>query len=334
MTDDNNKEKILTVSEALRLMLEDGDHTKIIKVGGVISSVRPVFRMIAGESGQCPYCHTMYHHTYEKPLFDYPLTPHLRFCTNENAFEHPVDFIMADKEKGRFVDEEGNHFDILKDDEGKIVKKRVYLKVSYEYRNALVIELQDADKYEDTESLEVILFDNNTEGVQAGELVTIRGQAYTEKLTSSKDARFRSRLYSHTINYETRKEISISNVDKDAMHRFALFGPNKFAKTTIDKLVKMFAPQVLGYEFVKKGLLLCAASCANDFQNNLTDASKQRVRMHSLLIGDPGTAKSILTREITKIVPNSRYQSMSMQIGLGERNTWKLHIFWKRNTSS
>ncbi|MGA9934808.1 MAG: AAA family ATPase [Nitrososphaeraceae archaeon] len=311
----NAKEAVLTITEASRIIPDRGDHTDIKKIRGVISSMRPVFRMIAGEYGECPFCHTLYNKTYDKPLFYAPELPFIPYCKNENAFEHPVEFKPMTKEKGRFKDDEGNYFDIVKDADGKIVKQKIYLKVEYEFRNALIIELQDEDTYEDLERLEVILFDQNTVGVQAGELVTITGQIYIEYLTTSREAKLRSRLYSHTINYETRKEISISNVDKDAIHRFALSKSNTFGKTIIDKLVKMFAPHVIGYEFAKEALLFSAASCGNDFQNNLSDVNKQRVRINTFLVGDPGTAKSMLVREVTKIVPNSKYESAQNSTG-------------------
>jgi DNA replicative helicase MCM subunit Mcm2 (Cdc46/Mcm family) len=71
----------------------------------------------------------------------------------------------------------------------------------------------------------------------------------------------------------------------------------------------MFVPGVIGYGHVKTGLLISAASCSiNDFRSHRT--FRHRVRIHSFLIGDPGLAKSILLREIVRIVSNSRFESL------------------------
>ena len=186
----------------------------------------------------------------------------------------------------------------------------VHLKVEYEYRNALIIELQDEDKFDDLEKLQVILFDDDTKNVQAGELVTITGQIYIERLNSSRDAKLGTRMYSHSIHYKTRKEISISNVDRDAIRRFA----NKYGNKVIDKLVDMFATNVIGYQHVKKGLLISASSCANDYRSNKD--FRYRVRIHCLLIGDPGTAKSLLLKAVIKVVPNSKFESAQSSTGI------------------
>ena len=52
-------------------------------------------------------------------------------------------------------------------------------------------------------------------------------------------------------------------MDKEAIHRFV----NSFGAATVDKLSGMFAPSVIGYGHIKKGLLLSAASCTNNFRS-------------------------------------------------------------------
>jgi replicative DNA helicase Mcm len=283
------QEQILSVSKAIRLLPEKGDHTDTKKVRGVISSIRPVFRMIAGEYGDCLYCHIFYNKHYEKPLFELPSNTFLRYCEDYENRDHPLAY--------------DDHGKPVYDEIGNQLRSRVRLNIEFEYRNALIIELQDEDKYDDLERLQVILFDNDTLEIRAGELVTVTGQIYIEKLNSSKDSKLSSRMYSHSIKYEARKEITISKLDKEAIHMFV----ERFGPLTIDKLVKMFAPQVIGYEYVKKGLLLCAASCANDYKSKKN--FKRRERMHAILVGEPGLAKSVLAREIVKVVPNSRFES-------------------------
>lgn len=61
-----------------------------------------------------------------------------------------------------------------------------------------------------------------------------------------------------------------------------------------------FAPKVIGYSDIKKGLLLCAAS---------TNLDTNRKKLGAALLGDPGTAKSLLSQEATKLVANSTFVS-------------------------
>jgi DNA replicative helicase MCM subunit Mcm2 (Cdc46/Mcm family) len=299
----------LTVSEALRILPEaTKNHTKVLKVRGSISSLRPVFKMIAGEYGICPSCGERYHEIYKKPSFYY-LHLMIPFCTKLDAPQHPHDQIGVEKGKGRFVDDAGNEYDFKKDSQGKIVKAHVYLNIGLEYRNATIIEIQDTEKFEEMERLEVILFGADTENVRAGEPITITGRIWIEPLKQTRDSKLSARLYSHSIKYEAKREISITNQDKDAIHRFV----KRFGANTVSKLAQMFAPRVIGYEHIKEGLLFCAARCGDDHRSSKT--FKRRVRMHAFLIGDPGTAKSILLREIIQVVENSRYESLQHTTG-------------------
>jgi DNA replicative helicase MCM subunit Mcm2 (Cdc46/Mcm family) len=79
-----------------------------------------------------------------------------------------------------------------------------------------------------------------------------------------------------------------------------------FAKgngNVIDLLVSKFAPSVIGYEHVKKGLLLCAA-------NSGKDSISRRLRINALLIGETGLDKSALLRAAAELV-SFRYFSIA-----------------------
>jgi replicative DNA helicase Mcm len=65
----------------------------------------------------------------------------------------------------------------------------------------------------------------------------------------------------------------------------------------------MFANSIIGYDHVKEGLIMCAASTGREVN------SYKRTRLNALLVGDPGLAKSALLKEATKLVSNSRYES-------------------------
>lgn len=81
-------------------------------------------------------------------------------------------------------------------------------------------------------------------------------------------------------------------------------GIERFARLndSFTRLISLFAPSIIGYDHVKTGLLLCAANSGSDNQT-------KRSRLHAILVGDPGLAKSALLREATKLVLNSRYES-------------------------
>ena len=293
-TNNNNiteEEPVISVSEALRKIPnnEKGEttHTQVIKVRGMISSMRPVMKMISGEYGRCSECEKLHNKRYEKPAFD--MLGLLSLCNIDSEKHTPV------------IDPKTNK--ILSDKDGNIIRNKAALTTWPEYRNASIIELQDQEKFDDLERLQVILFDDDTRDVRAGEQVLITGQIYFERFSKT-DSKINSRLYSHSIIYEARREISLSSMDVDAIKRFVKRNGNN----SVDKLVELFAPKVFGFWNIKKGLLLCAASCCND-------TKRQRVRMHPLLVGEPGNAKSILVRETVEVVPNSRFESAQNSSG-------------------
>jgi replicative DNA helicase Mcm len=74
----------------------------------------------------------------------------------------------------------------------------------------------------------------------------------------------------------------------------------------INSLANLFAYDVIGYEFVKKGLLLLAASTNRDINQK---------KLNAALIGDPGLVKSTLLRRAVKLVPNSKYESAQNSSG-------------------
>jgi replicative DNA helicase Mcm len=68
----------------------------------------------------------------------------------------------------------------------------------------------------------------------------------------------------------------------------------------------MFAPSIIGYDDVKEGLLLSAVS---------SSINKKDKKVNTILIGDPGLAKSELLRQVVKLVPNSTFESVQFSTG-------------------
>jgi DNA replicative helicase MCM subunit Mcm2 (Cdc46/Mcm family) len=88
---------------------------------------------------------------------------------------------------------------------------------------------------------------------------------------------------------------------------------SSITSTLADQIASYFAPQIISYEYVKKGLLMAAANAGI---HNDDKRIPKRMRINSLLIGDPSLAKSTFIRKIAEIVPNARYESCQSSTGL------------------
>jgi replicative DNA helicase Mcm len=132
-----------------------------------------------------------------------------------------------------------------------------------------------------------------------GEKVIVTGDIYNIDIGKGKRESYVAHLYvKYLIKYLSKQDIELSNEDVKAIKRFAeKVGPDN----VVNKLSEMFASSIIGNNHVKKGLLLCAASSSDD---------KTMKKIHAILVGDPGLAKSRLLKESTKLVPNSRYESV------------------------
>src|SRR6185312_4602570 len=71
-----------------------------------------------------------------------------------------------------------------------------------------------------------------------------------------------------------------------------------------------FAPQIARNYYPKLGLLLAAVNSGPD------EIFKKRDRIHVLLVGEPGLAKTKLLEDIVELVLNSKYMSMSNTSGI------------------
>ena len=164
--------------------------------------------------------------------------------------------------------------------------------------SAMIIQLQDVEKQNELENLNVVLFDNNTFNVRNGEKAMIAGELHVIQQSSGKNARRMTYLFANQIEYETPQNESTVVTEEDVLE------VEEFAKQPemIAKLVNMLVPTVIGHEDKKLGIILMyiGAPETEDF----------RGRIHGLFIGPPGTAKSKLGRAAYKLgQPNSRYSS-------------------------
>jgi replicative DNA helicase Mcm len=161
------------------------------------------------------------------------------------------------------------------------------------YVNATQIELRNPDTHSEIDPLKVVVFDEAAEEIahHVGEKVVITGLIHIE-LVFNKWKRF-SYLYARSIRYESKEKLEVKDSDIEEIRALV----DEKGNNIINYLAEnYFASKVIGYNDVKKGLLLCAAS---------TNLDTNRKKISAALLGDPGTAKSLLLQEATKLVANS-----------------------------
>merc|ERR1740138_204515 len=81
-----------------------------------------------------------------------------------------------------------------------------------------------------------------------------------------------------------------------------------------EKLAKSIAPEIFGNVDVKKALLL---ALVGSFTKTMKDGMKIRGDIHTLLMGDPGVAKSQLMKQVCNIAPRSVYTTGKGTSGVG-----------------
>ena len=169
---------------------------------------------------------------------------------------------------------------------------------SYDYVNTISIKLQDDEPDAELEQLTCLVFDNDTLYVRAGEKVRIQGHIDIKK----HKGKMLPLLYATSVTYERSKEPGITSKDIEAFKRFAGM-PN-----LIDRLVSMFALDVINLKAPKLGLLRSMVGAPE---------VNRRGRIHTLMIGPPGVAKSMMAREAVDTVRNSRYVTAQNASGKG-----------------
>ncbi|MEM0056878.1 MAG: minichromosome maintenance protein MCM [Candidatus Geothermarchaeota archaeon] len=95
-------------------------------------------------------------------------------------------------------------------------------------------------------------------------------------------------------------EITISKKEEEEFRKLAQ------RKDFYEKLVKSICPSIYGYDDVKEAILL---SLIGGEDKLLKDGTRIRGRIHLLLIGDPGVAKSQLLKYAALIAPKGIYTS-------------------------
>jgi replicative DNA helicase Mcm len=182
----------------------------------------------------------------------------------------------------------------------------------HNYINAITLQIQDDVPQTGLDTLQVIVFEKDTQEIHVGENVKIIGKI--EKVQDKRSRKYHSVLLAESIEYEHRKKLILTHNDIDGIKRFAGKLPtytkdNRMAYLINhkDRLVKMFAPNVIGHEDKKLALLLSLIGAP--------ETNAIRGRIHELLIGPPGLGKTKLGRELIRSRRNSRYVSAKNTTG-------------------
>ena len=152
------------------------------------------------------------------------------------------------------------------------------------HKDAKSIQLEDIEKLDENERLDVTLFGDDITNVIAGEIVEIIGDVILVSKNSKKKMIKTVVVNASSIKYVNRKELVIGSKDIIAFQKFASM------ENLIPRLVSMFSPSVIGHDDVKLGVLRSIVG---------GDDHSQRGggRVNSFLVGDPGTAKSTIGQE-------------------------------------
>lgn len=182
----------------------------------------------------------------------------------------------------------------------------------YEYTSTVDLWLQDLDRSNDLNRLQVKLFDNNTNDVNTGEIVDAIGHIHVVRNNDSLNSKPESVLFAQDLIYVKRKEVTLTHEDKDRIMTQKA-DIEKQGKNIIDESIKLFAPQIIGFDHIKKGIFV---QCVNAGIKNDETHLPIRMKLNVLLIGDPGTAKGVLSNAALKLIPNCQSVSGMASSGI------------------
>jgi DNA replicative helicase MCM subunit Mcm2 (Cdc46/Mcm family) len=134
--------------------------------------------------------------------------------------------------------------------------------------------------------------------------VTIPGNIHIQRRGDNvRGKKLVSVLHSNSISYRNREDLKLTSKDIETIYKHKKIVEQSSSITYIDTIVSMFAPNIIGHNDKKLGLLRSLVGGSLDYG----DENGRRGRIYTMLVGDPGLAKSLLAREATNLLSNSRY---------------------------
>jgi replicative DNA helicase Mcm len=107
---------------------------------------------------------------------------------------------------------------------------------------------------------------------------------------------------------ETFDDLEVTEKDEEEIKKISS-DPKAF-----ERLTASIAPSVYGFKEVKEAILLQLFS---GVRKKRSDGGKTRGDIHVLLVGDPGVAKSVTLKFVSRIAPKGRYVSGKAATGAG-----------------
>lgn len=253
----------VTISQCARM---EKDAVKI--VGGMISGVQKIEKMIAGAILKCDKCDARY---------EYLATPRPLYINEiENLF-------FGSRSRNRQCRNCGKGE--LYSGYGENQQIRI---------NAVRSELQEIDSTKGVETLPIILLEDCTNEIMnaGGKSVTIFGEIFVIQVSKKKLMTF---VFVYDVKYLDKEEsmIELSNSDLKSFEKLA------GCSDIMNILERRFAITVFGHEDIKKAILISAA-------NTGIDSARFKRRIHIGLIGETGLAKTKLLYAARELVPKSR----------------------------
>merc|ERR1740138_918510 len=165
-------------------------------------------------------------------------------------------------------------------------------------------------------AVNVVCYGDLTRSVLPGDAITLTG-VYTpyqlpwfqaqQKGATMQDMFIEAHFikkHKHGYNEEAVDEQDLSLQLDEAARKGSLY----------DSAAKSIAPEIFGHVDVKKALLLVLVG---SFTKTMKDGMKIRGDIHTLLMGDPGVAKSQLLKQCVNIAPRSVYTTGKGSSGVG-----------------
>jgi DNA replicative helicase MCM subunit Mcm2 (Cdc46/Mcm family) len=169
---------------------------------------------------------------------------------------------------------------------------------------SLGIQEEIQDQENPLDDLNVMVLNDDTLGIQIGEIANIKGEIRNKY--DSKSKRYHTVVLASSIQYQHRKKLELEPEDRVAIKLFRTY-PNYQ-----QRLVSMFAPNIIDNADKKLALLLATIGAPESSDKQVNTI---RGRINVLLIGPPGLAKTKLGREVIKLRQNSKYVSAKNTTG-------------------
>lgn len=164
-------------------------------------------------------------------------------------------------------------------------------------------------------SINVCLAGDLTRSVMPGEAITLTG-VYTPLQLPWFQQRNSGTMQEMYIDAHSIRKHKNGYNEQDHDHKeFAERVDAAFQRGSLyESAAKSIAPEIFGHTDVKKALLL---ALVGSFTKTMKDGMKIRGDIHTLLMGDPGVAKSQLMKQACKIAPRSVYTTGKGSSGVG-----------------